>query len=388
MRLLLVSNGHGEDLSGALLAQTLQAMGAEVAALPLVGEGDAYLNSTISVLGHTRSFSTGGLGYTSAAGRWAEILQGQVLYLLKRSWLLWREARRVDGLVVVGDVIPVVLCWLLGRPVVTYLVAYSSHYEGKLRLPWPCGACLASKRFRAVFSRDLLTATDLSHQLGREVEFIGNPFMEKVLAAATTSDQNKQLTLALLPGSRLPEAGQNLALMLALLEQLPAPAQHWGFKAALVPELDLDAVTTLAKRRGWNCTESQIGWKNLRLQLCWGNFNQVLGQCAVALSMAGTASEQAVGLGKPVLQLAGLGPQFTPGFAEAQRRLLGPGVFCAPGAVGAKQTLAKSVDLLLELMENQTLQQQNNWREEGEKRLGPAGGTNRMAAAIIQAFKR
>jgi hypothetical protein len=56
--------------------------------------------------------------------------------------------------------------------------------------------------------------------------------------------------------------------------------------------------------------------------------------------------------------------------------------------VGAKQTLAKSVDLLLELMENQTLQQQNNWREEGEKRLGSAGGTNRMAAAIIQAFKR
>jgi len=29
MRLLLVSNGHGEDLSGALLAQALQQQGAE-----------------------------------------------------------------------------------------------------------------------------------------------------------------------------------------------------------------------------------------------------------------------------------------------------------------------------------------------------------------------
>jgi len=45
--------------------------------------------------------------------------------------------------------------------------------------------------------------------------------------------------------------------------------------------------------------------------------------------MAGTAAEQAVGMAKPVLQLPGQGPQFTAGFAEAQRRLLGPTVFCA-----------------------------------------------------------
>ena len=63
-----------------------------------------------------------------------EILQGQVLYLLKRSWRLLREARQADGIVVVGDVIPVILAWLSGKPVITYLVAYSSHYEGRLRL--------------------------------------------------------------------------------------------------------------------------------------------------------------------------------------------------------------------------------------------------------------
>ena len=90
MRLLLVSNGHGEDLSGALLAQALQQQGAEVAALPLVGDGTPYLTARIPVLGSTRSYSTGGLGYTSAAGRWAEILQGQVFYLLKRSLRLWQ----------------------------------------------------------------------------------------------------------------------------------------------------------------------------------------------------------------------------------------------------------------------------------------------------------
>ena len=41
-RILLLSNGHGEDLSGALLAQELQQQGHNVQALPLVGLGSAY----------------------------------------------------------------------------------------------------------------------------------------------------------------------------------------------------------------------------------------------------------------------------------------------------------------------------------------------------------
>ena len=119
MRLLLVSNGHGEDLSGALLGQALRRQGATVAAVPLVGDGDPYRRAEIPVLGHTRSYSTGGLGYTSGAGRLTEVLQGQVFYLLGRSWRLWSAARRADGLVVIGDVIPVLLAWSCGRPVAT-----------------------------------------------------------------------------------------------------------------------------------------------------------------------------------------------------------------------------------------------------------------------------
>ena len=41
-RILLLSNGHGEDLSGALLAQELQQQGHNVQALPLAGLGSAY----------------------------------------------------------------------------------------------------------------------------------------------------------------------------------------------------------------------------------------------------------------------------------------------------------------------------------------------------------
>lgn len=428
MRLLLVSNGHGEDLSGALLAQELQRRGAQVAAVPLVGEGEAYRGAAIPVLGHTRSYSTGGLGYTSFAGRMAELLQGQVLYLLRRSLRLWREAGRADGLVVVGDVIPVLLAWLRGKPVVTYLVAYSSHYEGRLRLPWPCGACLASRRFRAVFSRDALSASDLTEQLGRPVQFLGNPFMEQLLIASATEPARAQsaansagdsasgaANLVLLPGSRLPEALENLKLMMQMLEQLPPQASPWPMRAALVRELSAEALRELAQAQGWQWVGQEgegaagnptgeyaspalfktvrsvrIEKAGLQLELCWGQFSQLLASSQVVVSMAGTATEQAVGLGKPVLQLAGHGPQFTEGFAEAQRRLLGPALFCAPGPAGAPETLGASAKLLLALMAPNDPQQwqrhQQLWRQEGERRLGTAGGTARLAEAIIGAL--
>ena len=389
MQLLLLSNGHGEDLSGARLGQALQQQGAQVRAVPLVGDGAPYRQAELQVAGRTQSFSTGGLGYASFTGRLKEILQGQVLYLLKRSWRLLRDARQADGIVVVGDVVPVILAWLSRKPVITYLVAYSSHYEGRLRLPWPCGPCLASKRFAAVFSRDALSASDLSEQLRRPVEFLGNPFMDGLVALDASERSGRVL---LLPGSRVPEARQNLERMLALLEELPAELRQHDFQAALVRELPAAAVEALAASRGWSLSSSTsrslwLKRQGLVLQCCWGQFTTLLPAAQVVVSMAGTASEQAAGLGKPVLQLAGHGPQFTVGFAEAQRRLLGPAVHCAEGDVDDPNTLIESAELLEHLLQlpEATLQQ---LRQEGDQRLGQAGGTQRMARAILERLQQ
>ncbi len=217
-RILLLSNGHGEDLSGALLAQDLQQQGHSVQALPLAGLGSAYRKADVPLLGRSHEFSTGGIGYTSLQGRLTELLQGQVLYLLRRLIRLLRHRQRFDLILVVGDVIPVIAAWLSHRPVATYLVAYSSHYEGQLRLPWPCAALLKSQLFRAVYSRDQRTAEDLSRQLQRPVTFLGNPFMDSVLTAATPPPSSTP-RIGLLPGSRRPELEQNLQL-LRDLEQL------------------------------------------------------------------------------------------------------------------------------------------------------------------------
>jgi uncharacterized protein (TIGR03492 family) len=406
--LLLLSNGHGEDLSGALLGRELRLRGLAVAAMPLVGHGQAYRQEGIAVVGGpTRTFSTGGLGYTSLAGRLTELRQGQLLYLLRR--LLWlRRARRRYGLVLaVGDLVPVLAARLMGLPAAVYLVAYSSHYEGRLRLPFPCGWLLRARCWRAIWSRDALTARDLTAQLGRPVQFLGNPFLDLVAAEADApEDAPGCASLALLPGSRLPEATRNLVLMLRLLPWLPEPLHdpaRLRLQAALVGALPVETVAKLAEPLGWRLAPEAPGDEagpcrilergRQRLELHWGRFAAVLRGSDLVLSMTGTAAEQAVGLGLPVLQLAGSGPQFTAGFAEAQRRLLGPGVCCAPGAVGEEGTLRSAAALAAELLERQADPQRGPaWRRDLQQlaleRIGPAGGSARLAAAIMELIRQ
>jgi len=309
--------------------------------------------------------------------------------------LLLCIARHYDLILVVGDVIPLLAAWLSRRPMAIYLVAYSSHYEGRLRLPWPCAACLRSRRTAAIYSRDALTAADLSGQLERPVQFFGNPFFDGALTSSEPLEGTPRQRLGLLPGSRLPEALHNLELMLRLLERLPEqlrPAQRLGLHAALVGKLTPQEVAPLASRLGWRLElEEQQGEQRcslhrgpLHLQLEWGRFAAVVQQCDLLLSMTGTAAEQCVGLGKPVLQLVGDGPQFTDNFAEAQRRLLGPALFCAAGSPGSEQQLSGSVALLAQLLER--LEHDSLWRSElqqlGEQRIGPGGGAARMATDL------
>ena len=392
-RLLLLSNGHGEDLSGALLGQALLKRGHQVDALPLVGRGQPYRDGQIPVVVSTREFSTGGLGYTSLRGRLTELIQGQVLHLLQALLRLLRIRRRYDLVVVIGDVIPVMAAWLCGRPAATYLVAYSSHYEGRLNLPWPCGACLASERFHAVFSRDLLTAEDLSEQLGRPVRFVGNPFMDPVLTEAPPLPGRRRL--ALLPGSRRPELEHNLLLLLRVIQHLPAPLFSTGELAvdlALIRALSDQSLGALVATLGWElhpASPSSAEAKRLvkgprQVLVHRGAFPSVVQNANLVLAMAGTATEQAVGLAKPVLQMAGAGPQFTASFAEAQRRLLGPTVFCADGDSGEDATVLATVQLALDLLERSVHDQQLQQlcRQQAEERLGRTGGAESMATAI------
>jgi uncharacterized protein (TIGR03492 family) len=206
--------------------------------------------------------------------------------------------------------------------------------------------------------------------------------------------------LALLPGSRLPEALHNLELMLQMLALLPVELRRPGglvVELALVAELELEAIASMARPHGWQlepapgaCASGPLlAGHGLRLLLGWGRFSGILAAADLVISMAGTASEQAVGLAKPVLQLAGRGPQFTESFAEAQRRLLGSGLHCADGAAGSQAALNATATLAAALLKQladptQAAALRRRLERLASERIGDPGGSERMAKAIME----
>ncbi len=357
-RILLLSNGHGEDLSGSLLAKCLVMKGNLVEALPIVGDGENYKKVNIRIIGKTKKFKTGGIGYNSFKGRMLEIFGGQIIYLFKKLYLSYKLRNKYDFYFVIGDIVPVFFAWFAKKDFFTYLVAYSSHYEGKLKLPWPCKSFLISKYSKKIYARDFLTANDLTQQLQKRVSFLGNPFMDKF---SFFEKKSKALTfnIGLFPGSRFPEISENLQLMLEVLETMSNLKyfENIVFRFAIVNALSTTKIKQILKKRKWIFVEKLVKNNSLEFEFGfisiifnWNMFEQILYESKFVISMAGTATEQAIGLAKPVIQIEGKGPQFTKSFAEAQRRLLGRYVFCATNYKNKKDQVNQTINLILKII--------------------------------------
>jgi uncharacterized protein (TIGR03492 family) len=382
-RVLFLSNGHGEDLNASLILQVLIERNPDltVAALPLVGEGNAYRRLGIPIPGPTSNLPSGGIIYTSPLNCLRDISAGLIGLTLRQVRSLLPVSRQSDLLVAVGDIFPITLAWLTRRPFVAFLVSTSSYYEGRLRLPPITAFCLHSPRCLQVFTRDRYTAQDLQSRGLKKALYAGYPIIDAVTPMGRELHLDSSMpTIALLPGSRLPEALHNLGLQLAICEEI-SKIQPMQFRAAIVPSIcDLD-LKTLAHRRGWQYLGEGILQKETITVRCYRDaFADILHQCDLAIGMAGTAVEQAVGLGKPVLQIPGPGPQFTYPFAEAQARLLGESVI----TVGKKPTenglFTRSAEKIVAIL--QDFVYLNQCQQNGLERVGEAGGAQAIAEKL------
>ena len=357
-RILLLSNGHGEDLSGSLIAKELVKSGHYVDALPIVGKGNHYERAKIKIIGKTKEFSTGGIGYNSFKGRLIEIFGGEIFYLLKRLYLTYKIRKNYDYFFVVGDIVPVFFAWICKKNFFTYLVAYSSHYEGRLKLPWPSKFFLLSQKAKNIYTRDTLTANDLTLQLKNKVSFLGNPFMDKFFPREKKI-KNSEFSIGLFPGSRFPEIFDNFVLILEVLEALSELRyfQKIEFNFAIVNAVSSSKINEIFQNRKWLYIEKtkekyllKFQYKSLKVNIYWNNFDKILLKSRCCISMAGTAAEQAIGLGKPVIQIEGKGPQFTKSFAEAQRRLLGKYIFCASNYRDKNDQINQTIKLIIKVI--------------------------------------
>jgi uncharacterized protein (TIGR03492 family) len=371
-RLLCLSNGHGEDVIASRILKELLLLQVDVAALPIVGEGYSYRQSNIEILGETQVMPSGGFIYQDWRQMWRDLRSGLLGLTGRQLHTIRTLAPQVQLVLAVGDIVVLAMAWWSGSPYAFVGTAKSDYYwrdeAGPYRqhrlwtpqsdyLPWERWL-MTHPRCRGVFPRDSLTAQGLK-RLGVSVLDRGNPMMDGFSLAPFPGSFSD--TLLLLPGSRPPEAYANWQLMMQVIQSLPDRIQ---ITAAIAPTLDLNQLSAL------------IPPQKRSIKLYPGEFNRLAQQADVVLAMAGTATEQCVGLGKPVVTLPGKGPQFTPAFAEAQTRLLGPSLYLCSVSTAA----AKIESLLHQLHEDPNFR--TALLAQGQRRMGSPGASHRIAVQI------
>ncbi|MEM9804268.1 MAG: lipid-A-disaccharide synthase-related protein [Cyanobacteria bacterium P01_D01_bin.56] len=351
MKLLCISNGHGEDLIAIRILQALQGLlpHLQMAALPIVGKGQQYQKLGIEIIGPTKQMPSGGFIYMDSQ-QLARDLQGGLLQLTVAQLQAMKQWLQTDDVVLaVGDIVPLLFGWL-SRCAYGFVGTAKSEYYVRdeqglclgqsswldvldfqrtcVYMPWERWLM---RRSACVFARDGIT-TERLKQWAVDVYDAGNPMMDGfVIPPRLDLTSMADLNVLLLPGSRAPEAYENWRRLLQGAQDMTRTVQQsLRFLVAAAPSLDLGKLMASLKDYGWQPRGSEYGQGKHSLVVSCGAFVDYAQQAHVAIATAGTATEQFVGLGKPVLTLPGDGPQFTYSFAQAQARHLGASVTLVP----------------------------------------------------------
>ena len=401
--LLVISNGHGEDLIALKILKALHRLQPTwtLKVLPLVGEGScfqtAHAQGWLQRIGPGARLPSGGFSNQSLSGLVTDLLAGLPL-LTWRQWLcLQRERRSLAGVLAVGDLLPLLMAWssripfgFIGTPKSDYTWssgpgnALSDRYhalKGSEWDPWEW-TLMRSRTCRLVATRDRLTARGLRRH-GVDAISPGNPMMDGLGRAPSPTTLERCRRVLLLCGSRMPEALTNFRRLISALIGMPSP----------VPLAVLAALGTTPSEGELGSLLEELGFRNcpppstaLQAAQCWvrgplllllgpGQFHRWASWAEAGVATAGTATEQLVGLGIPALSLPGRGPQFTRGFATRQSRLLG-------GAVRTCESEAELGLALERLLADPVLRQEMG--RLGRQRMGPAGGSDAIAQSVIR----
>ena len=396
-KVLFISNGHGEDLNAVQIVKALrqQQPQLKIGAMPIVGQGNAYRNLNIDIIGPTESLPSGGFVYNDRFKLLDDIRSGLFTLLWRQIQAVRKYGNDCEAIFAIGDVVVLLGAYFTGKPYISFMVSSSAYYENRMQFPKLTEWLLKSDRCLQIFTRDRYTAKMLNQQGYDKAIFVGFPAMDALEITGKDLQLSPDLPLvALLPGSRLPEAGTNLQLLLdlaiATTQLFPNGIQ---FCAAVTPNLCLPDATgaiplqQVAAQRGWEYHPT--GYlthpkHHIKLRCIYDAFADILQQCDLVAGMAGTAIEQAVGLGKPIIQIPGAGPQFTYTFAEAQMRLLGSSIQTIGNKPATAETINQAAQAIQRTLGDEEYLQQ--CRENGLERIGGAGGGDAMARIFVDRF--
>ena len=403
--LLIICNGHGEDLIALEIIKKLISLKqiTKIEVLPLVGDGyifDSIASEIFCKIGTQIYLPSGGFSNQSIKFLLRDLRVGLLANLIS-NWLLVRRKHKENYKVIaIGDLLPLYFAWsskcvfgFIGTPKSDYTwssgpgKAISDLYhklKGSEWDPWEI-FLMGGQKCKFVIVRDELTANNLNLK-NINAKCFGNPMMdfiqEKKLDQKNIESFQK---LIMLIGSRTPEAFNNLDMFLSSLSTIDLPLKTLVF-VPLSSNLELNIVENYFFKykfskvinKEYYLGEESIWMKNNIIFLIGKNtFHKWANLSQVGLANAGTATEQIAGLGVPSLSLPGKGPQFTKKFANRQQRLLGGSV----RVCNNKQTLKKKlIDLLLDekMRKKQAIT--------GLERMGPKGASKKIVDYINYNF--
>ncbi len=329
MRGLIISNGSGEDRIGVSLAQAWQQQDPELEleALALVGAGHFYQAAQISLRPVHFTPPSQGFAYLHPKLLWQDFRGGLGRHLQAIWQDLSQNRQRYDQVIAVGDIVSLIAASRLQAQQAFVACALSDYYIAE-RSPGkscfdPIQIAWLRHKQTLTFCRDALTAANLQAR-GVRARFCGNPMVDafdndQLSSAHTTTAK----TLVLLPGSHQ-DALSNFELMLHQIS--PLNRDTLNIEVVLAPSLEQKQFESILRtsRLVINSNHTQ------RLQFVFrtaSDFRQILSRADAVLGLAGTANEQAVAAGIPVVSFhSTTGQQYTAAFAEAQQRLLGRGL--------------------------------------------------------------
>ena len=410
MKLLVLSNGHGEDVIAVRIVEQLamdkdclqdsQYNHLEISALPIVGQGLAYQQKNIPLIGEVQQMPSGGFIYMDGNQLWRDVRGGLVQLTIKQLKVVRKWSKEGGFILAVGDIVPLLFAWLSGANYAFVGTAKSEYYLrdddgwlkrtswlerqfGSVYLPWDRWL-MNHHRCQAVFPRDKLT-TEILQQYSVRAYNLGNPMMDGIYQGNITIPEKDTFSILLLPGSRIPEAENNWQQIIQATTGVIANFSDRPilFLGAIAPGLKLESFEQYLVAQGWHKTSSVVvnikikddraiayTKQNATLVLTQNAYEECLTLANIAIAMAGTATEQFVGLGKPAITMPGEGPQFTYAFAEAQTRLLG----CSVILVETPQQVGDTIKTVVNNPE-----QMQRIAVNGKQRMGNSGAARRIA---------
>lgn len=394
--LLVISNGHGEDAIACSTIAALQSSARHplsVECWPMVGNGAAYRRLGLATVGPANLLPSEGF----ATLDWRLMLRD-----LSAGWIAthWRQARAAQALrghyrlmLCVGDIVPIAAACLSRTPFLFIGCAKSAYYG-------PVGAysfleiSLLRRFCLNAFPRDEATATQLAIR-GVATRYVGNPMMDGLEDGGAILDlSDEAIVIAMLPGTRSDALDNIVALFAAsaaCARRLPQ-SDLLNFVFPVAPDTNLDELPGRLRAAdvgpAWTCAMQQSspemgvvfrfsGPGGASAIVARGCFADMLRRSVVAVGMAGTANEQAIGLGVPLVAVPARGSQGEK-YARMKEHYFGDAAVSAPRE---PQAIAGQVERLLGDSDKRRCM-----AEAGRLRMGKPGASAAIAREILAAL--